>query len=48
MKAKHAHLTLATRGTIESNLNERCSFKKIAAKIGADCTTISKEVRLHK
>ena len=48
MKTKHEHLTLTTRRTIESSLDNRLSFKKIAAEIGADCTTISKEVRLRK
>ena len=41
------HLTLASRITIETQLNERNSFKGIARLLDKDCTTISKEVKNH-
>ena len=41
------HLTLDSRITIETQLNERNTFKGIARLLGKDCTTISKEVRNH-
>lgn len=44
---KNKHLDLTMRQTIELSLNDRLSFKKIGTKLGKDCTTISKEVRLH-
>jgi len=43
----HKHLLLDDRHVIELGLNDRISFKAIAKKIGKDCTTVSKEVRLH-
>lgn len=41
------HLILDQRYDIEHGLNDRLSFKALGNKIGKDCTTISKEVRLH-
>ncbi len=41
------HLTLESRCIIETQLNERNSFKGIARLLGKDCTTISKEVKSH-
>lgn len=41
------HLTLDSRIIIETQLNERSSFKGIAALLGKDCTTISKEIKNH-
>ena len=41
------HLTLDSRISIESMLNERHSFKAIGRALGKDCTTISKEVKNH-
>lgn len=44
---KNKHMDLSIRQTIEHSLNEKLSFKAIGNKVGKDCTTISKEVRLH-
>ena len=44
---KQKHLSLEDRSTIETQLNERNSFKAIARLLGKDCTTISKEVKNH-
>lgn len=44
---KQKHLTLESRCIIETQLNERNSFKGIARILGKDCTTISKEVKNH-
>lgn len=44
---KNKHMDLSIRQTIEHSLNDRLSFKAIGNKVGKDCTTISKEVRLH-
>ena len=41
------HLTLDSRVTIETQLNEHNTFKGIARLLGKDCTTISKEVKNH-
>jgi len=41
------HLDLGMRQTIEHSLNNRLSFKAIGKALGKDCTTISKEIRLH-
>lgn len=46
--AKNKHLTLDDRITIKGLLDTRTSFKAIAAEVGKDCTTISKEVRNHR
>lgn len=46
--AKNKHLTLHDRNNIELELSKGSSFKAIAALLGKDCTTISKEVRLHR
>lgn len=43
----HKHLSLEERFTIENNLNQRLSFKKIAININKNCTTISREIRNH-
>ena len=45
--AKNVHLTLQDRSTIQSSLVGGLSFKEIAAQLGKDPTTISKEVRNH-
>ena len=44
---KQKHLTLDSRILIESKLNEGQSFKAIGRFLNKDCTTISKEVKLH-
>ena len=44
---KQKHLNLESRILIETQLNERNSFKSIARQLGKDCTTISKEVKSH-
>lgn len=44
---KNKHLDLGMRQTIEHALNDCMSFKAIGKVLGKDCTTISKEVRLH-
>lgn len=44
---KNKHMDLSIRQTIEHSLNEKLSFKAIGNKVGKDCTTISKEIRLH-
>ena len=44
---KQKHLTLDSRCIIETQLNERNSFKGIATLLNKDCTTISKEVKNH-
>lgn len=41
------HLTLDDRTTIEAGMKEGRSFKSIAAELGKDPSTISKEVRAH-
>ena len=45
--AKHNHLTLSDRISIETGLAQANSFKCIAQTIEKDCSTISKEVRKH-
>lgn len=44
---KYKHLTLDERITIQKELKEGLSFAEIAASIGKDPSTISKEVRGH-
>ena len=44
---KNKHLTLADRMEIQECLYKRMTFKAIAALIGKDPTTVSKEVKLH-
>lgn len=44
---KNKHLTLKDREDIMSGLSSGCSFKHIAARLGKDQTTISKEVKKH-
>lgn len=44
---KNKHLILENRITIQTELDKGTSFKGIAAILGKDCTTISKEVRNH-
>lgn len=45
--ANNKHLTLEDRSTIEAMLNDRASFKAVAAALDKDPSTISKEVRSH-
>jgi len=44
---KNKHMNLECRTTIEVELGKGTSFKGIAALLGKDCTTISKEIRCH-
>lgn len=44
---KYKHLTLDDRIAIQKGLKERLPFAEIAASIGKDPSTISKEVRGH-
>lgn len=46
--AKYNHLTIDERRIISERLSQHASFKAIAAELGKDCTTISKEVRKHR
>lgn len=45
--SKNKHLTFDDRHNIEHGLKKRLSFKEIGARIGKDCTTVSKEIRSH-
>lgn len=45
--AKHKHLTLSNRITIESMLNEKKNINRIAKELEKHPTTISKEIRAH-
>lgn len=45
--AKHKHLTLSNRITIESMLHAKASFKSIGLVLDKDPTTISKEICGH-
>ena len=42
------HLSLNERSIIEQSLNECLSFKAIGRELNRNCTTISKEIRLHR
>lgn len=42
------HLTLTNRTTIELELSKANSFKRIGLLLAKDCTTIAKEVKLHR
>ena len=44
---KQKHLTLDSRITIETMLNQQQSFKSIGRFLNKDCSTISKEVKNH-
>lgn len=44
---KHKHLTYDERIEIQECLNHSMTFKSIAARIGKDQTTVSKEVKRH-
>lgn len=44
---KNKHMTLLDRTEIQESLYKRMTFKAIAALIGKDPTTVSKEVKLH-
>ena len=46
--ANQKHMDLKQRVIIEKSLDDRKSFKAIGKELDKDCTTISKEVRLHK
>ena len=48
MMQKQKHLDLSARSTIETELNHLSSFKKIAAILGKNCSTIAREVRKHR
>ena len=41
------HLVLEDRITIQSDLHDGLSFKKIASHVNHDCTTVSSEIRNH-
>ena len=41
------HMTLSDRVIIQTGLEKRESFKKIAEDVGKDCTTVSREVKKH-
>ena len=41
------HMTLSDRVKIQTGLEKRESFKKIAEDVGKDCTTVSREVKKH-
>lgn len=45
--SKNKHLTLEERQEIQDCLNHGMTFKAIAARVGKDQTTISKEVKKH-
>ena len=45
--ARYRHLNSEDRSHIETDLNNRQSFKEIVEKVGKDCSTISKEIRSH-
>lgn len=45
---KHKHLTLSERSTIENMLQNGANFKEIAAALGKDACTISREVQKHR
>ena len=45
---KQKHLDVYMRSIIESELTKGTNFKAIAAIIGKDCTTVSKEIRSHR
>ena len=47
IKGNGKHLTFSNRVYIEQELMQRSSFRSIAANLGKDPSTISKEVRLH-
>ena len=47
IKGNGKHLTFSDRVYIEQELMQRSSFRSIAADLGKDPSTISKEVRLH-
>ena len=44
---KNKHMQLEDRIEIQECLCKRMTFKSIAARIGKDPTTVSKEVKLH-
>ena len=46
-KGNGKHLTFSDRVYIEQELMQQSSFKSIAANLGKDPSTISKEIRLH-
>lgn len=45
--AKNTHLSLQDRSVIQTGLSGHLPFKQIAAQIGKDPSTVSKEVRKH-
>ena len=47
INSKNKHLTLEERQEIQDCLNHGMTFKAIAAQVGKDQTTVSKEVKKH-
>ena len=47
IKGNGKHLTFSDRVYIEQELMQGSSFRNIAAGLGKDPSTISKEIRLH-
>ena len=45
MEKKHSHLTLDERIVIEQGIKRKMSFSSIAASIGKDRSTVSREVQ---
>lgn len=48
VNTKHKHLNLSDRAIIETMLRNHATFKEIAAALGKDPCTISREVRKHR
>lgn len=47
-RKRWSHLTEENRAEIQNGLNMGMTFKSIARRIGADPTTVSKEVKKHQ
>ena len=45
---KYKHLTPSDRATIDTTLRNHATFKEIAAVLGKDACTISREIRKHR
>ena len=48
MEKKHSHLTLDERIVIEQGIKRKMSFSAIAASIGKDRSTVSREVQRNR